>query len=141
MLQGDFADAITTCEPLLSYLPKRSSQRVEVLALSGLAHGMLQYYEQSYDLFTEALTIDSTNAELWYNHGLACRYTTRLGQAVRDFERAVVLSEKNTSELARKFAEELKISRQTVWPGTSLAHLVRFDGRLCALPWRTLFPY
>lgn len=80
MLQGDFADAINTCEPLLSYLPRRSSLRIEVLALLGLAHGMLQQYEESYDLFTEALALDPTNAELWYNHGLACRYTTRLGK-------------------------------------------------------------
>jgi cytochrome c-type biogenesis protein CcmH/NrfG len=63
MYQGDFASAITTCEPLLGLLPKRSTQRVEVLALLGLAHGMLQYFAQSYDAFNEALSLDPTNAE------------------------------------------------------------------------------
>ena len=38
MYQGDFARAITTCEPLLNILPKRTTQRVEVLALLGLAY-------------------------------------------------------------------------------------------------------
>ncbi|MEO8973273.1 MAG: tetratricopeptide repeat protein [Ktedonobacteraceae bacterium] len=112
MLQGDFADAIKTLEPLLSLLPRRSSQRVQVLAMLGLAHGMLQQYQESYALFTEALTIDPTNAELWYNRGLSCRFTTRVGQAVRDFERAVELSINTTGELAQKFRKELKASRE-----------------------------
>lgn len=110
--QGDFAGAIQTCEPLLHSLPRRSSQRVEVLALLGLAHGMSQNFERSYDLFSEALTIDPTNAELWYNHGLACRFTTRAGQSVRSFEQAVKLSGNDTGELSRKFAKELEVSRE-----------------------------
>ena len=112
MLQGDFAGAINTCEPLLNLLPRQSSLRVQVLALLGLAHGMLQHYETSYDLFSEALSIDPTNAELWYNHGLASRYTTRLARAVRDFERAVELSGNDTGEMARKFVKELEVSRK-----------------------------
>ena len=112
MLQGDFPGTIGTCEPLLTSLPRRSSLRAEALILLGLAHGMLHHYQESYDLFTEALTIDPTNAEVWYNRGLACRFTTRLGQAVRDFERAVALSRNNTSQLTRKFVTELEISRK-----------------------------
>jgi hypothetical protein len=53
MLQGDFPG---TCEPLLTSLPRRSSLRAEALILLGLAHGMLHHYQESYDLFTEALT-------------------------------------------------------------------------------------
>jgi Flp pilus assembly protein TadD len=112
MYQGDFASAITTCESLLNILPKRTTRRVEVLALLGLANGMLQHFPQSYDAFTEALTLDPTNAELWYNHGLACRYTTRLGQAVRDIEHAIELLGPGDGELARKFAEELQFTRE-----------------------------
>lgn len=110
LVQGDFAGVIKTCEPLLNYLPRQSSTRVQVLGLLGLAHGMLEQYQDSYDLFTEALTIDPTNAELWYNRGLASRYTTRFGQAVRDFERAVELG-KHMGELTPRFAEELAKSR------------------------------
>ncbi len=112
MYQGDFASAITTCEPLLNTLPKRTTQRVEVLALLGLAHGMLEHFPQSYDAFTEALTLEPTNAELWYNHALACRYTNRLGQAVRDLEHAIELLGPDDGELARKFAEELQFTRE-----------------------------
>lgn len=112
MLQGDFPGTISACEPLLSSLPRRSSLRAEVLILLGLAHSMLYHYQESYDLFTEALTINPTNAEVWYNRGLACRFTTRFAQAVRDFERAVALSKNNTSELTRTFVNELEISRK-----------------------------
>jgi tetratricopeptide (TPR) repeat protein len=77
MLQSDFEGAITICESLLDILPKRSPFRVEVLALLGLSHSMLQHFPESYDIFTEALTLDPDNAELWYNHGLASHFTTR----------------------------------------------------------------
>jgi tetratricopeptide (TPR) repeat protein len=114
MLQGDFAAAIKTCEPLLSQLPGRSPIRVQVLATIGLANGMLQRYDKSYECFTEALTIDPTNPDLWYNHGLASRYTTRVGQSVRDFERAIELLGDERSDRARQFAEELEISHNEV---------------------------
>jgi len=112
MLQGDFPGTISTCEPLLSSLPRHSSLHAEVLILLGLAHSMLHHYQESYDLFTEVLTIDPTNAEVWYNRGLACRFTTRFAQAVCDFERAVALSKNDSSELTRTFVTELEISRK-----------------------------
>jgi tetratricopeptide (TPR) repeat protein len=112
MLQGDFADAINTCETLLDILPKRSPFRVEVLALLGLSHSMLQHFPESYDIFTEALTLDPDNAELWYNHGLACHFTTRDGQALHDFERAIELLGTGKGELSQKFAKELESSRK-----------------------------
>jgi tetratricopeptide (TPR) repeat protein len=112
MYQGDFASAITTCKSLLDLLSIRTAQRVEVLALLGLAHGMLQHFPQSYDAFTEALTLEPPNAELWYNHALACRYMTRLGQAVRDLEHAIELLGPDDGELARKFAQELQFTRE-----------------------------
>ncbi len=112
MLQGDFEGAINMCEPLQDILPKRSPYRVEVLALLGLSHSMLQHFPESYDIFTEALTLDPDNAELWYNHGLACHFTTRDGQAVRDFERAIELLGTDKGELSQKFAKELESSRK-----------------------------
>jgi len=71
---------------------------------------MLQHYEESYKIFIEALTLDPLNAELWYNHGLACRYTTRPDQAMHDFECAVELTRTEPSELAQKFVLELEKS-------------------------------
>src|SRR6266567_4721432 len=112
MLMGDFAGCISTCEPLLNSLPRRSVLRLEVLTLLGLAHGMLKQYQQSYDVFSEAIGIDPTVAELWYNRGLACLYMARPGEAVRNLERAVELSKNETSEMARKFALQLEEGRQ-----------------------------
>jgi tetratricopeptide (TPR) repeat protein len=112
MLMGNFAGCISTCEPLLNSLPRYSALRLDVLALLGLAHGMLKHYQQSYDAFSEAIDIDPTVAEFWHNRGLACHYMTRPGEAVRNFERAVELSKNETSEMARKFAQQLEEERQ-----------------------------
>jgi len=112
MLMGDFAGCISTCEPLLNFLPRRSVLRLEVLTLLGLAHGMLKQYQQSYDVFSEAIGIDPTVAELWHNRALACHYMARPGEAVRDFERAVELSNNETNEMDRKFALQLEEGRQ-----------------------------
>src|SRR6266567_1175153 len=112
MLMGDFAGCISTCEPLLNFLPRRSVLRLEVLTLLGLAHGMLKQYQQSYDVFSEAIGIDPTVAELWHNRGLACHYMARPGEAVRNFERAVELSRHHSSEMTRKLVTELEVGRQ-----------------------------
>ncbi len=112
MLVGDFAGCVRTCEPLLNSLPRHSELRLEVLALLGLAQGMLKHYQQSYDVFSEAITINPTIAEFWHNRGLACHYMARPGEAVRNFERAVELSKNDTSEMNRKFAVELEVGRQ-----------------------------
>ena len=112
MLIGYFASCVRTCELLLNSLPRHSELRLEVLALLGLAHGMLKHYQQSYDVFSEAITIDPTIAEFWHNRGLACHYMARPGEAVRNFERAVELSKNDTSEMSRKFAVELEVGRQ-----------------------------
>ena len=114
MLQGDFIGAINTCKPLLDYLPRKSPKRVEVLGLLGLAHGMLQHYEESYDLFTEAVALDPTNAELWYNHGLACEFTTRFAQATYSYERASKFLGTASGELSQKVAHALKMNRKQV---------------------------
>lgn len=112
MLMGDFASTISTCEPLLNSLPRHSEMRMEILVMLGLAHGMLKHYQQSYDVFSEAIRIDPTIAELWYNRGLACSSLARPAEAVRNFERAVELTKNDTSEIVRKFAAQLEESRQ-----------------------------
>ena len=112
MRRGDFTGCISTCESLLHSLPKHSEIHLEILALLGLAHGMLQNYRQSYAIFSEAIPLDPTRAELWYNHGLASQALGRLAESVRDLERAVELSKHETSEMAYKFAAQLKESRK-----------------------------
>lgn len=112
MLMGDFAGTINTCEPLLNSLPRHSEMRMEILKMLGLAHGMLKHYQQSYDVFSEAIGIDPTMAELWYNRGLACSSMARPAEAMRNFEHAVELTKNDTSEMARKFAMQLEESRR-----------------------------
>jgi len=84
----NYAGAIDTCQRLLSYLPQKSPKRVQVLDYLGTAYGMLQDFPQSYEAYTEALSISPHDAVLWYNRGFSSRFTLRIGQSVRDFERA-----------------------------------------------------
>ena len=110
ILQRNYAEAITTCERLLSYLPQYAPQRADALAFLGTAHSMLQNFPQSYDAFTRALALEPKNAELWYNRSMASRFTVRFGQALRDIERAIALNTR--SDLAERFNEALGVNRQ-----------------------------
>src|ERR1700686_2134266 len=91
IIQGNYAEAVATCERLLNYLPPHAPQRVDVLAQLGTAQAMLQNFPQSYEAFTEALALEPKNAELWYNRSMASRFVSRFGQALQDIERAIEL--------------------------------------------------
>jgi tetratricopeptide (TPR) repeat protein len=110
IFQGNYPEAVANCERLLNYLPKRAQQRVDVLAQLGIAQGMLQNFPQSYAAYTEALSLDPNNAELWFNRGMASRFTSRFGRSLRDYERAKELH--IIPELAQKLEEELKFARE-----------------------------
>src|SRR6266480_5837360 len=112
IFQGNYAEAVATCERLLNYLPRNAPQRVDVLAQLGTAQAMLQNFPQSYETFTEALALEPKNADLWYNRSIASRFTMRFGQALRDIERAIELN--TSSELTEQFDEALQFSRQLV---------------------------
>ena len=86
IFQGNYAEAVTNCERLLNYLPARAPQRVDVLDQLGTAQGMLQNFPQSYASYTEALSLDPNNAELWFNRGMSSRFTSRFGRSLRDYE-------------------------------------------------------
>ncbi len=85
--------------------------RADVLAQMGVAHAMLQNHAESYEAFTNALEITPNDAELWFNRGMASRFTSRFGRSLRDFERAAELNATN-SDLAKKLEEMLKVSRE-----------------------------
>src|SRR5229473_6031644 len=110
IFQGNYAEAVATCERLLNYLPKNAPQRVEVLDQLGTAQAMLQNFPQSYAAYSEALSLDPNNAELWFNRGMASRFTSRFGRSLRDYERAKELNTR--PELAKKLEEELKFARE-----------------------------
>jgi superkiller protein 3 len=71
---------------------------------------MLQNFPQSYEALTEALSIEPNDADLWYNRGITSRFTARVGQSVRDFERAAELN--TNPQLTKRIAEEVKFSRE-----------------------------
>ncbi|HEY6410398.1 MAG TPA: tetratricopeptide repeat protein, partial [Ktedonobacteraceae bacterium] len=110
IFQGNYAEAVTLCERLLNYLPQQAPQRVDVLDQLGTAQAMLQNFPQSYAAYTEALSLDPNNAELWFNRGMASRFTSRFGRSLRDYERAKELTIR--PELAKKLEEELKFARE-----------------------------
>jgi tetratricopeptide (TPR) repeat protein len=110
IFQGNYPEAIAYCERLLNFLPRHAPQRVDVLAQLGTAQGMLQNFPQSYAAYTQALSLDPNNAELWFNRGMASRYTSRFGRSLRDYERAKELNIR--PELAQKIEEELKFARK-----------------------------
>jgi tetratricopeptide (TPR) repeat protein len=110
IFQGNYAEAITLCERLLNYLPQNSPRRVDALDQLGTAQGMLQNFPQSYAAYTEALGLDPNNAELWFNRGMASRFTIRFGRSLRDYERAKELNTR--PELAKKLEEELEFARE-----------------------------
>ena len=110
IFQGNYAEAVVTCERLLNYLPRHAPQRIDVLDQLGTAQAMLQNFPQSYAAYTEALSLDPNNAPLWLNRGMASRFTSRFGRSLRDYERA---NELNTRpELAKKLEEELEFARE-----------------------------
>ncbi len=112
IFQGDYTEAIANGERLLRYLPPRAPLRADVLAQLGIAHGMLQNYPQSYQAFTEALEITPNDAELWYNRGMASRYTSRFGRSLRDYERAAELH--SITALTGELEKTLKVARKLV---------------------------
>ncbi len=110
IFQGNYFEAVSNCERLLNYLPRHAPQRVDVLAQLGTAQGMLQNFPQSYTAYTEALSLDPNDAELWFNRGMASRFTSRFGRSLRDYERAKELNTR--PELAKKLEEELRFARE-----------------------------
>jgi tetratricopeptide (TPR) repeat protein len=110
MQRGDYTGAVTNYERLLRFLPAHSPLRVDVLTQLGTAHAMLQNYPQSYAILTEALELAPNNAEIWFNRGMASRFTLRFGRSFRDFTRAVALNKR--PELSEKFHEALQFSRE-----------------------------
>jgi superkiller protein 3 len=129
MVEADYNGVLQTCQRVLRYALAKSQERAEALQYLGLAHSMLQNYSEAYAAMSAALELSPSDPGLWFNRGMASRYTMRLGQSQRDFERAVELGKKH--ELKDKFAEALKFSRQLAQsslqlrgPGFTLEQLI-----------------
>ncbi len=110
IFRGNFGEAVINCERLLKILPRNASLRADVLEQMGTAHAMLQNFPQSYAAYTEALSLNPNNADLWYNRGMTSRFTSRFGKSLRDYERAQELNTR--PELTKKIEDELKFARK-----------------------------
>ncbi len=89
IFRGNYTEAVASSKRLLNYLPQHAPLCADVLGQLGVAHGMLKNFPQSYQAFTEALALDPTNADLWFNRSRSSAYSIRTGQALRDVEHAI----------------------------------------------------
>jgi tetratricopeptide (TPR) repeat protein len=112
IFEGKYTEAVALCERVLRSLPAHAPQRVDVLDQLGTAQGMLQNFPQAYEAYTEALSLNPDLAELWFNRGMASRFTIRFGRSLRDYERAKELNTR--PELAKNIEKELKFAQEMV---------------------------
>lgn len=108
LVNEDFRRMKITCRRVLKYVPADSTAYGEAQSYLGIACAMSQDHAGAYSAFTAALAIFPERSDLWYNRGLASRFTMRMGQTVRDLERAVAL-ETNPKMLA-EYQEALQFS-------------------------------
>ena len=107
---ADYPGVISTTQRVLRHTAASPEQRAAALDHLGVAHLMLQQFDAAYAALSQALALTPDDASLWYNRGLASRFTMRFGLALHDFERALALE--SDSILAQKVAEELQVSRE-----------------------------
>lgn len=112
LLQEDYESAVKDGERLLSYLPTHARERINVLIFLIVAYTSLDEFARAYDLCEEAVKLAPNDADVWYNHGIASRFTSRFSQSLRDFERAARLD--TTGALRKQIQGELKLARKQV---------------------------
>ena len=110
--RGDHERAIATCRRILAYTPANAPQRVDALGYLGGAYMMLRRFDEAYAAFSEAVRLAPDESDLWYNLGLAARFTSRTAESVLDLERAAALE--GNGELAAPINEELVLARSFV---------------------------
>lgn len=116
LIRREYEETARICESLLSYVPQGAKQRAEVLYYYGLAQGFLENFQQAYDAYTEALSIDPGNVDLWYNRGMASRFTSRFGRSLRDYEQAAVLNTdlRMTQDIEKRLAESRDLVQKSL---------------------------
>ena len=112
MMREDYDNAMKICQRILQYIPKKDNVAAEVLGIIGAVFSMRKEFDRSYKVLTQALDISPLNPMLHYNRGLSCMYTSRIGQALVDFRKAVELGCNGVS--AAKFWEQAEFTSQLV---------------------------
>jgi len=111
LLQENYEAVVEDGERLLSYLPTHARERINVLNFLAVAYDSLDEHARAYELCEEAVKLAPNSADVWYNHGLASRFTSRFSQSLLDFERAARL---DTGEMRKQIQEELKVAQRFV---------------------------
>ncbi len=112
LLNQHYEAAIQASQKALAVLPARAPQRADALECLGNACGLLKRFEEAYQAFLEAVQINPTDAVLWYNLGQSARFTSRTGESLGCFERALELE--TDSARAKQLAGEVKFARKLV---------------------------
>ena len=106
----EYEEMISICEPLRNRIAKHSPSYSQLLLLLGLAHLMLEHFQESYDIFTEGIELDPTKTEFWFNRGESAYHMKRIGRAVRDFDRMIELM--GTHKLSGEMAQDIREIRE-----------------------------
>ncbi len=109
MVTADYPGILAAARRVLHAPIASSEQRVEALAHIGGAYMMQEQFDRAYAALSEALTLKSDDAMLWFNHGMTARYTMRLVESLRDMERAAELDTDHI--LDPKLADALAFAR------------------------------
>ena len=125
IVQGNYAEAVTTCEHLLNYL--HSMHRSALMCWHNWEppRACFRTSRKAMTRFPGACS-RTEERKLWYNRSMANRFTTRFGQALRDIERAIELNTR--SELTEQFDEALQFSRQLAGTVHQIARTWLYDG-------------
>ncbi len=99
-----------TARRVMRHVPKGSKPYDEAQYYLGVALLMLQEHEDAYQVLSDTLETSPDDATVWYNRGIACRFVGRIGQSVRDLERALELE--TTSSLQKRYKDQLALSRK-----------------------------
>lgn len=119
LIAADYPGVISVAQRVLKAPAATLEQRVQALDRLGAAHAMLKQHSVAYAVLTRALELAPDEPMFWYNRGMAARFTMRLGQSLRDLERAHALDADGTIAprlqealpLARKLAEDSRALR------------------------------
>ena len=108
----EYTRALRTCKRILQAIPKTDKTAAEVLGMVGMIYATQKEFEQSYQTLRQASEIDSSQAHILFNRGLSALYTSRSGEALVDFEKAVDLE--GNGKMAERYLEQVTFAQKIV---------------------------
>lgn len=112
LVSADYQGVIATVQRVLRAPVASLEDRAEALDRLGMAYAMQERFDEAYTVTTAIVALAPHDALYWYNRSMASRFTMRLGQSLRDLERAQALD--SDGALAEKITKELAFARDIV---------------------------